>query len=191
MGRKTGIYSGSFNPIHIGHLALANWLCEFEGLEEVWFVITPQNPLKKRDELMDDSLRLEMARTAIGEYPRFKICDIEFQLPKPSYTIDTLQALSGKFPERDFYFIMGADNWQLFPRWKEYRRILETYNLLIYPRPGFEVNIPDSYSNVKVVNAPILEISSTFIREAYRAGKDIRFFLPEGVRPYFAGSGKH
>lgn len=191
MGRKTGIYSGSFNPIHIGHLALANWLCEFEGLEEVWFVITPQNPLKKRDELMDDSLRLEMARTAIGEYPRFKICDIEFQLPKPSYTIDTLQALSGKFPERDFYFIMGADNWQLFPRWKEYRRILETYNLLIYPRPGFEVNIPDSYPNVKVVNAPILEISSTFIREAYRAGKDIRFFLPEGVRPYFAGSGKH
>ena len=191
MGRKTGIYSGSFNPIHIGHLALANWLCEFEGLEEVWFVITPQNPLKKRDELMDDSLRLEMARAAIGEYPRFKICDIEFQLPKPSYTIDTLQALSGKFPERDFYFIMGADNWQLFPRWKEYRRILETYNLLIYPRPGFEVNIPDSYPNVKVVNAPILEISSTFIREAYRAGKDIRFFLPEGVRPYFAGSGKH
>ena len=191
MGRKTGIYSGSFNPIHIGHLALANWLCEFEGLEEVWFVITPQNPLKKRDELMDDSLRLEMARAAIGEYPRFKICDIEFQLPKPSYTIDTLQALSGKFPERDFYFIMGADNWQLFPRWKEYRRILETYNLLIYPRPGFEVNIPDSYPNVKVVNAPILEISSTFIREAYRAGKDIRFFLPESVRPYFAGSGKH
>ncbi len=191
MGRKTGIYSGSFNPIHIGHLALANWLCEFEGLEEVWFVITPQNPLKKRDELMDDSLRLEMARAAIGEYPRFKICDIEFQLPKPSYTIDTLQALSGKFPERDFYFIMGADNWQLFPRWKEYRRILETYNLLIYPRPGFEVNIPDSYPNVKVVNAPILEISSTLIREAYRAGKDIRFFLPEGVRPYFAGSGKH
>ena len=188
---KTGIYSGSFNPVHIGHLALANWLVEFTELDELWFMITPQNPFKDKHTLMDDGFRLELVRRAIAGYPKFHASDFEFSLPRPSYTYRMLRALEQQYPDRAFYFIMGADNWQLFPRWKEYRRILETYNLLIYPRPGFEVNIPDSYPNVKVVNAPILEISSTFIREAYRAGKDIRFFLPEGVRPYFAGSGKH
>lgn len=182
---KTGIYSGSFNPIHIGHLALANWLCEFEGLEEVWFVITPHNPLKKKEDLMDDSLRLEMAKSAISNYPKFKICDIEFHLPQPSYSIDTLSALSKEHPNRDFYFIIGADNWNLFPRWKNHDEILERYKLLVYPRPGFDISIPAGNGNVKLVDAPIMDISSTFIREAHNAGKDIRFFLPEGVRPYF------
>ena len=170
MRLKTGIYSGSFNPIHIGHLALANWLCEFEGLDEVWFVVTPHNPLKKKDDLLDDSLRLEMAQAA---------------MPKPSYSIDTLRALSSNYPDRDFYFIMGADNWLLFPRWKEYEKILQNYKLLIYPRLGFDISIPTIYPNVKKVDAPLMEISSTFIRNAYQTGKDIRFFLPEGVRPYF------
>lgn len=109
MGLKTGIYSGSFNPIHIGHLALANWLCEFEGLDEVWFVVTPHNPLKKKDDLLDDSLRLEMAQAAIDGYPKFRVCDIEFYLPKPSYSIDTLRTLSRNYPNRDFYFIMGEE----------------------------------------------------------------------------------
>ena len=185
MGLKTGIYSGSFNPIHIGHLALANWLCEFEGLDEVWFVVTPHNPLKKKDDLLDDSLRLEIAQAAIDGYPKFKVCNIEFHLPKPSYSIDTLRALSSNYPDRDFYFIMGADNWLLFPRWKEYEKILQNYKLLIYPRLGFDISIPTIYPNVKKVDAPLMEISSTFIRNAYQTGKDIRFFLPEGVRPYF------
>ena len=185
MGLKTGIYSGSFNPIHIGHLALANWLCEFEGLDEVWFVVTPHNPLKKKDDLLDDSLRLEMAQAAIDGYPKFRVCDIEFYLPKPSYSIDTLRTLSRNYPNRDFYFIMGADNWQLFPRWKEHEKILQDYKLLIYPRLGFDISSPAIYPNVKKVDAPLMEISSTFIRNAYQADKDIRFFLPEGVRPYY------
>lgn len=185
MRLRTGIYSGSFNPIHIGHLALANWLCEFEGLDEVWFLITPHNPLKKKDELLDDSLRLEMAQAAISGYPKFKISDIEFHLPQPSYSIDTLRTLSQTYPDRDYYFIIGADNWQLFPRWKEHEEIARNYKLLIYPRKGFEIMIPDNYPNIKEVNAPLMEISSTFIRDAYRSGKDVRFFLPERVRPYF------
>lgn len=181
---KTGIYSGSFNPIHIGHLALANWLCEFEELDEVWFLITPQNPLKRKSDLLDDDLRLRMARAAIADYPKFKVSDIEFHLPQPSYTIDTLHTLSRTYPERDFFFIMGADNWTIFPRWRKHEEILREYPILIYPRKGFDILIPDAYPNVKKVDAPLMEISSTFIREAFRAGKDIRFFLPEGVRPY-------
>ena len=132
MRLKTGIYSGSFNPIHIGHLALANWLCEYEELDEVWFIITPHNPLKNRDALLDDSLRLKMAKEAIGDYPKFKVSDIEFHLPQPSYSIDTLHTLSRTYPDRDFYFIIGADNWQLFPRWKNHQEILENYKLLVY-----------------------------------------------------------
>ncbi|WP_165157681.1 nicotinate (nicotinamide) nucleotide adenylyltransferase [Parabacteroides sp. ZJ-118] len=186
MGLKTGIYSGSFNPIHIGHLALANWLCEFEGLDEVWFVVTPHNPLKEKEGLLDDALRLEMTRAAIDGYPKFKACDVEFHLPRPSYSIDTLRTLSRNYPDRDFYFIMGADNWQLLPRWKEHEEILRSYKLLIYPRRGFDISIPEIYPDVRKVDAPLLEISSSFIRDAYQAGKDIRFFLPEGVRPYYA-----
>jgi len=179
---KTGIFSGSFNPIHIGHLALANWLCEFEEVDEIWFVVSPQNPFKEMDILMDDRKRLEMVKAAIGDYPKFKVSDIEFSLPKPSYTINTLQALEKEYPERSFYFIMGADNWNGIEGWKDSKTLLNNYPILIYPRKGYDTVIPPQYSRIRAVNAPLMEISSTFIREAYEQGKDIRFFLPEAIR---------
>lgn len=183
--RKTGIYSGSFNPVHIGHLALANWLCEFAGLDELWFLITPHNPLKDKEELIDDRLRYELVKEAIAGYPKFKASDFEFSLPQPTYTIHTLRALERAYPDRQFYFIMGADNWNSISRWVEYEAILSGYPILIYPRKGFDIRIPERYPRIRAVNAPLIEISSTFIREAWKAGKDIRFFLPEAIRSRF------
>ena len=178
---KVGIFSGSFNPIHIGHLALANYLCEFNGLDEVWFVVTPQNPCKTRGQLLDDELRLRMVQKAIHHYPKFKASDFEFHLPRPSYSINTLKALQVAYPDYIFYFIIGADNWDSISSWKNYSLLMNNYNLLIYPRKDYAIHIPKEYPNIHAVNAPIIEISSTFIRNAIRDGKDMRFFLPTGV----------
>ncbi|MDL2221346.1 nicotinate-nucleotide adenylyltransferase [Parabacteroides sp. OttesenSCG-928-N08] len=180
--KKTGIYSGSFNPIHIGHLALANWLCEFTEIDELWFLVTPQNPLKQKSDLIDDQQRLERVRSAITGYEKFRLSDIEFHLPRPSYTIDTLRALEQQHPDRRFYFIIGADNWCTINRWKEHEQLLHNYPILIYPRKGYEVRIPDHYPHIRLVDAPEIEISSTFIRNAWREGKDVRFFLPSTIK---------
>ena len=177
-----GIFSGSFNPIHIGHLALANWICEFCGLDELWFLVSPQNPLKDKSNLIDEKKRLEMIEASIAGYPKFKASDFEFSLPRPSYTINTLKALHKKYPDRTFHLIMGADSWSNISMWKDFEMLISEFPLIIYPRKGYEINIPDKYVNIKKVDAPLIEVSSTFIRQALKEGKDIRYFLPEAIR---------
>lgn len=179
----TGIFSGSFNPIHIGHLALANWICEFGGVDELWFLVSPQNPLKEEAGLMDERIRLGFVQSAIAGYSKFKASDFEFRLPRPSYTINTLRALQKAYPERHFALIIGADSWCGFPKWKDYEAILSEFDLIVYPRKGYEIVIPEHLSNVKKVEAPLFDISSTFIRDSLKSGKDVRFFLPEAIRP--------
>ena len=179
--KRIGIYSGSFNPIHIGHLALANYLCEFEGLDEVWFLVTPHNPLKVQEELMEDNLRLQLVKAAVAEYPRFRASDFEFHLPKPSYTIHTLEALKQKYPDMAFTLIVGADNWVCFDRWFEAKRIVDEFNLMIYPRPGYAVERESLPPHVTLVDAPNIEVSSTFIRQAMAEGRDVRYFLHPAV----------
>ncbi|MDL2265653.1 nicotinate-nucleotide adenylyltransferase [Parabacteroides sp. OttesenSCG-928-G07] len=183
--KKIGIFSGSFNPIHIGHLALANWICEYEKMDEIWFLITPLNPLKENQTLIDDQIRLEMAKAAVGDYSKFIVSDYEFHLPKPTYSIDTLDNLTKKFPEYQFHFIIGADNWVRMHLWKDYEKLISTYPVIIYPRKGFQIIIPEEYQHIYAVDAPEIEISSTFIRESYKQGKDVRYFLPESIRSYF------
>ena len=148
---KTGIFSGSFNPIHIGHLALANYLCEYEGLDEVWFMVSPQNPLKTQSVLWNDELRLQLVKLAIEGYPHFKASDFEFHLPRPSYSVNTLEKLRETYPERNFYFIIGADNWTRFDRWYQSERIIKENQILIYPRSGSLINENLLPSTVRVM----------------------------------------
>ncbi|MDR1335744.1 MAG: nicotinate-nucleotide adenylyltransferase [Tannerella sp.] len=180
--KKVGIFSGSFNPVHIGHLALANWLCEYDGMDEVWFLVTPQNPLKETHDLMDYRLRFEWVRKAIAGYPKFRVSDFEATLPLPSYTVRTLRALRQSFPDCLFHLIVGADNWENMAQWKDVQALLAEFPLRIYPRRGYDLTVPSCLTQVRKVNAPLLDISSSFIREAIGQGKDIRFFLPEAVR---------
>lgn len=178
----TGIFSGSFNPIHIGHLALANWICEFCNMDELWFVVSPHNPKKNESELLDENKRLKMVQSAIAGYKKFKASDFEFSLPRPSYTIHTMQALREAYPERDFQLILGADSWSNVTQWKDYQKLIETFPILVYPRKGYEITIPKAYTHIQKVDAPLFEISSTFIRQSLINGKDIRYFLPEAIR---------
>ena len=174
---KTGIFGGSFNPIHIGHLALANYLCEYEGLDELWFLVSPQNPFKQNEFLLDDSLRLELVEAATKGYSKFKASDFEFNLPRPSYTVNTLNELSKYYTDRDFYLIIGADNWSAFSKWRSPEEIISRYHIMVYPRPGYDLDEAAMPDHVRAVHSPIFQISSTFIRKSLSEGKDVRYFL--------------
>jgi nicotinate-nucleotide adenylyltransferase len=181
---KTGLFFGSFNPVHIGHMAIANYFAEFTDCHEIWFVVSPHNPLKKKTSLLGDYQRLELVNLAIGDDPRFKASDIEFNLPQPSYTIDTLTYLREKYPSRIFILIMGSDNLDSFEKWKNYERILETCEIYVYPRPGIHPEESRFRGSIKFFDAPLMEVSSSFIRDSIRKGKDMRQFLPEKVYQY-------
>ncbi len=177
---RTGIFGGSFNPLHIGHLALANYLCENDYIDELWFLVSPQNPFKQNEKLLDDKTRLRMVNAAVRGYGRFYVSDFEFSLPKPSYTINTLNKLSETYTDRDFYLIIGADNWAAFDRWKSPEEIISKHHVLVYPRLGYDI-LEMLPQNVRAVDSPLIEVSSTFIRESISQGKDVRYFLHPAV----------
>jgi len=187
---KTGLFFGSFNPIHIGHMAIANYIAEYTDLREIWFVVSPQNPLKLKESLLDDRNRFYLVELAIGNDLRFRASDIEFSLPQPSYTIDTMAYLSEKYPERDFTLIMGEDNLNTLHKWKNAAELVKRYPLIVYPRlnPGRKSSrkLQDILvtASVTEVKAPLMEISGTFIRQAIREGKDLSWYVPAPVWKY-------
>ena len=180
----TGLFFGSFNPIHIGHLAIANYMVSFSPMQQIWFVVSPQSPFKKQQNLLNNYQRLELVNLAIEDDDRFRGSDIEFQLPTPSYTIDTLTYLKEKYPNRDFAIIMGADNLFHFHKWKNFEQIRDNFQIYVYPRPGIKEADCPVFDNLHWVDSPIMEISSSFIREAIKQKKDIRFFLHPNVWKY-------
>ena len=188
--KVTGLYFGSFNPVHIGHLAIANYMVEFTGLDEFWFVVTPQNPHKQKANLLNDYDRLEMMHLAVEDDDRLQVSDIEFYLPKPSYTVDTLAYLKERNPNRHFKILMGSDNLLNFHKWKNYETIVENYGVFVYPRPGFDKTNVQQHKNIVIAeNAPQMEISSSFIRKSIKNGKDVRHFLPPKVWEYIERKG--
>lgn len=193
---KIGLYFGSFNPIHIGHLIIANHIAENSNLDQVWMVVTPHNPLKNKQTLLDDYQRLNLVFLATEDYPKIKPSDIEFKLSQPNYTVNTLAHLQDKFPQHEFSLIMGEDNLKSFHKWKNYEFILENHDIYVYPRITAELDInhkeeltkPNSIhtNNPKIhrIDAPVVEISSTFIRENIKNNKNVRPLLPEKVWEY-------
>jgi nicotinate-nucleotide adenylyltransferase len=184
--KKIGLYFGTFNPIHVGHLTIANYMVEFSDLDEVWLVVTPHNPHKTKSTLLDDIHRLSMVRIALEDYPKLKASNVEFELNQPNYTVNTLAHLEEKHPDLSFCLIMGEDNLKSFHKWKNHEVILERYSIYVYPRisEGTIKTRFNNHSKIHKVNAPIMELSSTFIRNSIKTGKNIRPMLPDSVWKY-------
>jgi nicotinate-nucleotide adenylyltransferase len=186
---KTGLFFGSYNPVHIGHLIIAGYMQQFTDVDEVWFVVSPQNPLKEKTSLEKDHQRLLMVQQAIEDDPRLSVTDVEFSMPRPSFTIDTLGRLTQLYPDRNFLLIAGSDIFDEFHKWKDHKKLLDDFSFYIYNRPGYDAGKYASISSVKVFQAPLLEISSTFIRQAIKDGKDVRYMLPAKVWKYIGEQG--
>ena len=182
---KIGLYFGTYNPIHIGHLAIANYMVEFTDINQLWFVVSPQNPHKTKKKLLDDYQRLEMVHRAVEGDDRFRASNIEFNLHKPSYTVDTLAYLKDQHPNYDFVILMGSDNLENFHKWKNFETIRDHYGIIVYPRPGFDRSKVVEQKNITIAeDAPLMEISASFIRDAIRKGKDVRHFIPAKTWEY-------
>jgi nicotinate-nucleotide adenylyltransferase len=178
---KAGLYFGSFNPVHIGHLIIASYIANNTGLDQVWFVVSPQNPFKVSGTLLKEYHRLHLVRLAIEDNNQLKVSDVEFKLPKPSYTIDTLTYLKEKYPRHEFSIVMGSDGLKNIEKWKNYAQLIKDHSFIIYKRPGFDIT-PVPGANMATVDAPLLEISATTIRNLVKAGKSIRYLVPDNVR---------
>ena len=183
---KIGLYFGTFNPIHVGHLIIANHMAEHSDLDQVWMVVTPHNPLKKKSTLLNDFHRLQMVHLATEDFPKLKPSDIEFKLSQPNYTVNTLVHLEEKFPNHEFSLIMGEDNLKSLHKWKNYEVILQNHDIYVYPRISSEVDNLElkNHPKIHLIDAPVVELSSTFIRNNIKAGKNIQPLLPSKVWTY-------
>jgi len=179
-----GLFFGSFDPIHIGHLAIANYMLAFTDMKELWFVVSPHNPFKEQRHMLPEADRLHLVNLAIEDHPSYRSCDVEFHMPKPSYTVDTLTRLSEQYPQQKFTLIMGSDNLEQFHKWKNSEAIIANFHRYIYPRRGTAPQLMEHIPNATVVDAPLMDISSTFIRKAIADGKDVTFFLHDRVYHY-------
>lgn len=182
---KTGIFGGSFNPIHFGHIALARQILDKSDLEEIWFVVSPQNPMKSADSLADDETRLKLVKAALEGEDKLVASDYEFKMPRPSYMYDTLTAMRTDYPERQFTLLIGGDNWVKFHHWYRWEDILREFRIIIYPRKGAEIDNNVLPENVEIVNTQLYDISSTEIREKISRGEDISLLVPQAVVKYY------
>ena len=179
--KKIGLFFGSFNPVHVGHMIIAEFMAENAGVDKVWMVVSPQNPHKKKSTLANDYDRLHLVKLAIGENAQLAASDIEFKLPQPSYTIDTLTYIQEKYPDKEFALIMGGDNLATLHKWKNYELILKNHEILVYKRPQYELGELQNHPNVKMFDAPMLNISASYIRKQIKAKKSIRYLVTEEV----------
>lgn len=179
--KKVGLFFGSFNPVHVGHMIIANFMATQSDLKQVWMVVSPQNPLKSKASLASDYDRLHLVQLAIGDNPNLLASNIEFKLPQPSYTIDTLTYLKEKFPERKFVLIMGGDNLATLHKWKNYELILRDYEIYVYQRPNYALGDLSEHPKVKIFEAPQMHISASYIRNCIKAGQSIQYLVPDAV----------
>ena len=189
MAKSIGLFFGSFNPVHVGHMIIANFMVEHSTLDEIWMIVSPQNPHKKKKNLASEYDRLHMVKLAIGDQPNIKASDIEFKLPQPSYTVDTLTYLKEKYPSKRFSLIMGGDNLATFHKWKNYELILEQHSLYVYQRPQYQVGPLADHEQVTILEAPLLQLSASYIRKQIKENKSIRYLVPDAVHAELTATG--